>query len=181
MRNDQNYDYEPSTYRTGSTRPPKSYGGIIALLLVVVIALCGIISMLSIANIRLTRKIQADQEQQELSIINSHTQYDATSPMDNVPADISSVDFPLGIVGESVSTLYQLYYGLPGGVLISKTEHAAIAPGDILLSIDGIRILDADALSQQLAAHTPGDRVQAEFYRAGEQFSVTLTVEETDD
>ena len=37
-------DYDPwnqGTYRTGSTRPPKSHGGLLALLLVLVILLSG--------------------------------------------------------------------------------------------------------------------------------------------
>lgn len=180
MRDHQNFDYEPSTYRTGSTQPPKSYGSIIAVLLVLVIALCGIISILSVANIRLTREVQAAEEQQALSIIHSHTADDAVSPMDGIRAD-SSVDFPIGFTGESVSTLYQLYYGLPGGILVSKAQHAAIVPGDILLSIDGVRILDAESLRSQLDDYAPGASVEAEFYRAGERFSVTLTLEETDD
>jgi len=52
--------YEPwdqKTYQTGSTRPPKSYGGVIALLLVAVILLCGIISAMSLLNIRLTQAL----------------------------------------------------------------------------------------------------------------------------
>ena len=45
--------WNQDTYRTGSTRPPKSRGGLIALLLVLVILLYGITTILSVVNIRL--------------------------------------------------------------------------------------------------------------------------------
>ncbi len=62
---DENY-YTPDqyrgedTYRTGKTRPPKRRGGLIAILLIVVISLCGFVSMLSLLNIRLFRQIQEE-------------------------------------------------------------------------------------------------------------------------
>ena len=47
-------------YETGSTKPPKSHGGIIAILLAVVIFLGGLASAMSILNIRLIRETKAD-------------------------------------------------------------------------------------------------------------------------
>ena len=179
MPNHCNFDHDESTYRTGSTQPPKNYGSIIAALLVLVIALCGIISMLSIANIRLTREVQA-AEQQSLSIIHSHADNKSASTIDRAGAD-NSMAFPIGITGESVSTLYQLYYGLPGGILVSSSRHAAVATGDILLQIDGVRISDADTLNEQLSSHSSGDSVQAVFYRSGKEFTATLIIEEMAD
>ena len=54
--NDRNPNVDPwdrNSYETGSTRPPKSRGGIIALLLMAVIVLLGITTMMGILNIRL--------------------------------------------------------------------------------------------------------------------------------
>ena len=54
------YPNEPwnrGTYQTGSTQPPKSHGGLIAVLLALVIFLGGISSALGILNIRLFRQI----------------------------------------------------------------------------------------------------------------------------
>lgn len=66
MRNDhiqenpgQWEDWDSGVYQTGSTQPPKSHGGVIALLLVVVIALCGLVTLLGAANIRLFRQLNA--------------------------------------------------------------------------------------------------------------------------
>ena len=54
--NDRNPNIEPwdrDSYETGSTRPPKSRGGLIAVLLIAVIILLGITTVMSIMNIRL--------------------------------------------------------------------------------------------------------------------------------
>ena len=45
--------WDRDTYQTGSTKPPKSRSGLVALLLVIVIFLAGITSILGILNIRL--------------------------------------------------------------------------------------------------------------------------------
>ena len=51
--NNQNDPWDQGTYTTGPTQPPKSHGGIIALLLVIVIALSGVVTVLGVMNIRL--------------------------------------------------------------------------------------------------------------------------------
>lgn len=193
MRNEQNHSEYQSTYRTGSTRPPKSYGGVIAVLLVLVITLCGIVSTLSVANIRLARQVREAEKGRELPIISSGItegragQTDATSAMENNPAGGNSEEFPLGISGESVSDFYQLYYGLPGGILIhgvrsgSSADLAGVETADILLNLDGVRILDSNSLTAQLSGYAPGQSVEAILYRSGKNFSVTLTIEEAYD
>ena len=53
-RKQKNIDpWDEAEYGTGNTRPPKSYGGIIAMLLIVVIFLSGIVSVLSFLNVQL--------------------------------------------------------------------------------------------------------------------------------
>jgi len=49
--------WEPGMYETGRTRPPKSHGGLIAILLVVVIFLCGLVSALGVVNIKLFARL----------------------------------------------------------------------------------------------------------------------------
>ena len=65
--NDYYTDWDDSVYGTGRTEPPKSRGGLIALMLILIIFLCGIITLLGILNIRLFRKLQVQQEN-ELAI-----------------------------------------------------------------------------------------------------------------
>jgi hypothetical protein len=55
----QNYTdpWDDQVYGTGNTMPPKSYSGIIALLLILVIFLSGVVSLLSFMNIKLFRQL----------------------------------------------------------------------------------------------------------------------------
>ncbi len=61
------HPWDDSVYGTGRTEPPKSRGGTIALLLILVIFLCGIITVLGVLNIKLFNKINT-MEQENLSI-----------------------------------------------------------------------------------------------------------------
>ena len=60
--------WEESSWQTGSTNPPKSRGGMVALLLVLVIFLSGIVTVLGILNVKLFRQLKAQEQQEELSI-----------------------------------------------------------------------------------------------------------------
>ncbi len=90
----------------------------------------------------------------------------------------------LGITGEPISTFYLFYYRLPEGLHIidvsagSSAEAAGIQQGDILISLDGVRITTPEALETQLYQYAPGDTVQLLIYRAGMQYLLTLTVDE---
>jgi len=96
MNNEHNYgwetpDREPwnqDTYRTGSTKPPKSHGGLIAALLVLVILLCGIITILGIVNIRLFRQINYAESANTLPITFSNdNDVNIDSPLPHTPAE----------------------------------------------------------------------------------------------
>ena len=59
--NDHKQTMEPwdqDSYETGSTRPPKNHGGIIALLLITVIILLGVSTVMGVLNIRLFAQTQ---------------------------------------------------------------------------------------------------------------------------
>jgi len=71
--------WDPDFYETGSTKPPKSYGGIIAILLAVVIFLGGIASVVGFLNIRLVSNIKNSSE--EAANISFHNE-DATASAD---------------------------------------------------------------------------------------------------
>ena len=60
-------DWDDSIYGTGPTEPPKSRGGAVALMLILIIFLCGIIAFLGILNIRLFSQMKL-REENELSI-----------------------------------------------------------------------------------------------------------------
>ena len=95
----------------------------------------------------------------------------------------------LGITGESLSSLYQYYYGLPQGLYItdvapgSTADMAGIEAGDILLSLNGYRIIDNESFTSVLYGFVPGDVVQVQLYRptshfGGQQLILELTIDE---
>ncbi len=90
----------------------------------------------------------------------------------------------LGFQFEQLSVFYQMYYRLPEGLYItsvtedSGAEHAGIQKGDILLALDGVRVMDGDSVNTILYAHQTGDSISAVLYRKGRQYSVTLVLGE---
>ncbi len=92
----------------------------------------------------------------------------------------------LGLTGVALSTRDMFIAKLPMGIYItevapeSDAANKGISPGDILLSFDNVRITDLDTLKSQLYTHKPGDSVSVVIYRGGVQYTLTLTVEETD-
>ena len=63
-----NDPWDDGVYGTGRTQPPKSNNGPFALLLILVIFLCGIITLLSILNVRLFQQLNQQEEEEQLSI-----------------------------------------------------------------------------------------------------------------
>ena len=72
--------WDPDYWQTGSTEPPKSRGGLLALLLILIIFLCGIITVLGVLNVKLFTELN-QQEEQSLSI----TVVESTYPSETVP------------------------------------------------------------------------------------------------
>ena len=91
----------------------------------------------------------------------------------------------LGIFGESVSNFYQYYYRMPAGLYITELEADSAAAlsgleeGDILLSIDDIRITDEESFKTALYNYEIGDTVTIVIYRSGRQYSLSLTLHES--
>ena len=67
-RNHSYPDWDDSVYGTGPTEPPKSRGALVALMLILIIFLCGIVTMLSLMNIRLFRELNTDKQEKDLAI-----------------------------------------------------------------------------------------------------------------
>ena len=90
----------------------------------------------------------------------------------------------LGILGEGLSTVEQIYYRLPQGLYItdvadnSSADQVGIQPGDILISLDGVAVTDSSTFETVLYTYHPGDVVKAIIYRSGRHYEVSLTVGE---
>lgn len=80
-RDEYEYDWDDSVYGTGRTEPPKSRGGLVALMLILVIFLCGVITVLGILNVKLFRQLRVQEEQDlTMSFRLSPTQPQETQP-----------------------------------------------------------------------------------------------------
>ena len=64
-RKNNNHPWDDSVYGTGRTEPPKSHGGTVALLLILIIFLCGIITVLGVLNVRLFQKLNTRRESEQ--------------------------------------------------------------------------------------------------------------------
>lgn len=90
----------------------------------------------------------------------------------------------LGMDVEKISTVYQNYWGLPGGMMLthihpgSTAQQQGLRPGDILLALDGQAITSREELYQLLYSKEPGERIIAVIYRDQTKFTVELTVGE---
>ena len=90
----------------------------------------------------------------------------------------------LGITGERITLIYQMYYHLPNGLHItnvapdSAAQQAGIQAGDILLRLNDVSITSNEELESALYAYAAGDTVTLIIYRSGKQYSVSVTLEE---
>jgi len=80
-----------------------------------------------------------------------------------------------GADGQAVTPEIARAIGLarPDGVLISQVypgspaAQAGLVKGDVVLSIDGFAILDANSLRYRVVTHRPGDMVNVRYWRSG--------------
>ena len=91
-RKNNNHPWDDSVYGTGRTEPPKSHGGTVALLLILVIFLCGIITVLGVLNVRLFQKLNTRREsEQSISFATG-----AVLPAETTVLPTESIDATLG-------------------------------------------------------------------------------------
>ena len=177
--NNKDYDFrnETGTWQTGRTQPPKRYGGLIALLLVLVILLSGISTALSIMNIKLQRKL-SNQTSSPMSFSRSA---DAVQPTEAVHEEVRELQIHLGISGTFIPPVYQRYYKLPGGIYVSRiaekseAQEKGLVVGDIITAINGWPVneqLLSEFLTQEIS---PDEPVELTLYRSGSAISITLT------
>ncbi len=81
MDHHKHYDnsWEDSVYGTGRTNPPKSRAGIIALLLILIIFLCGIITLLGAMNVKLFQRLRTQDEDEAIVVFTEGEELAAVS------------------------------------------------------------------------------------------------------
>ena len=90
----------------------------------------------------------------------------------------------LGLTGESVTLFDQAYFNIPQGLYLNAVDNGSdafaqgIAPGDILVSLNGEPVTSQQALDSLVNSLNIGDSVTAVLFMDGEEKTVTLTVTE---
>ena len=100
-RHNRRDPWEPGLYETGRTRPPKSHGGLIALLLVVVIFLGGLVSALGVLNVKLFAQLTDNQQDGDTLAFLSETE-EPTEIALETENPVPETEFPQPVPGSAM-------------------------------------------------------------------------------
>ena len=158
---ERNYNdpWDDGVYGTGRTDPPKEKGGLFAVLLILVIFLCGIVTMLSILNVKLFQQLNLEREE-SLSISFTPDPTEDTAVLSTEPANTlpqfcaeHSLTIDLQASPESVENIPQeggmslqdIYEkNINSVVSIICTYHSVSSTGTgVILSPDGYIVTNA--------------------------------------
>ena len=179
----KDYDFRNATgtWQTGRTEPPKARGVLIALLLVLVILLCGISTALSIMNFKLYWQLNVQEPTPQVAFSRSN---DPTQPTEIPHETDLTLQAPLGISGTIIPQVYQRYYHLPNGLYVTQVNSNSqaftngIVVGDIITQINEAVIEDSLVLGVFAQTVAPGDAVTLTLYRNGAHHTIEMTWEE---
>lgn len=166
------------TYQTGSTNPPKSHQGIIAVLLILVTVLTSVVTVLSMMNVRLFQLLD-EQTKQAVSFEEEEiAQVDTAPQVAALQADVPV----LGLTCEEIAGLYRSYHELPNGLYISQVQHdspaykADIRAGDVLVAFNREPIAEEADFVQAVTELAPGDHLVLTVFRQEEEIEISLTI-----
>ena len=158
--NENDYTWDDRYYGTGPTQPPKEHNGPMALMLIIIIFLCGIVTVLGVLNVKLFRELKLKRQEKELSL--SFTT-EATAPpeteapvipealLEETPAMGSSMQLQQSpksrenIPTDGGLSLQEIYLqNIPSVVSISCTGYGSASTGTgVVLSSDGYIVTNA--------------------------------------
>ena len=166
-------EYFPESYRTGDVQPPKSYRGLITLLLLLVIFLGSLVSALSFANIHLFRLLQNEEDPSVRFISDMRLSAQAPNPTGSV--EVSGLE----VEGCFLTEFDRNYFELPQGIYITQAAASSggLQAGDILLRINGTTVTDPDTLQSLLCGHDTGTILFLDIYREGAQQTLTVIID----
>ena len=165
-----------STYQTGSTNPPKSHYGTIAVLLIVIIVLSSAVTISGMMNFRLFNESDSQED--------SYEPQEQIVQVDSLPqAAAFEADLPvLGLTCEEIDNLYRIYHRLPQGLYISHIEpgsdaqQAGLLAGDVVIACDDTAITKKDRFLDYVNQLDDGTVIQLTVFRDNQQFTISLTV-----
>ena len=170
--------WDEGIYGTGNTEPPKNRGGVTAILLILIIFLCGIVTVLGILNIRLFKQLnQQEDTSLALAIVDPLIAEQETLPQITLPEEPAEETHPIqeelrldlhtapsaleNFPREGGLSLQEIYLkNIPSVVSITSNLHGGSSTGTgVILSDNGYVVTNAHVVKD----------------------SVTITVQLTDD
>ena len=130
-------------------------------------------------NIHLFRQLTAaDTREEDYAVA-----FSGSAQLDSSLADDATVEFSLGFSGQGVPDFWQHYHDLPQGIYITEVhsdpaEKSGLLPGDVLISLDGIPVPNADTLQSVLETFESGEVLDAVVCRCGNEISLSITIKE---
>ena len=161
------------TYETGVTQPGKSYRGVIAVLLMVVIFLSGVVTALGLVNVHLFRKLQIE-DGRSVAPVSFEAAEEGVSPFARM--DVGTQIPELGIWYVMISGVCNQYYEIPMGPMVTSANHGPIHTGDILQTVNGQAIETEQALQEVLAACINEEQMVVTFYRPSEKKELRVII-----
>lgn len=151
------HNWDDSVYGTGNTNPPKRHGGLFALMLILIIFLCGILTVLGILNVKLFRQLRSSQSPElPISFSDAETVPAQTLPPPSLPVDedrcrtgsISLQQAPQGIENipaEGGLSLQEIYTrNIDSVVSITTTHYNGTSTGTgVIITCDGYIVTNA--------------------------------------
>ena len=162
--------WDDGSWQTGSTEPPKDRGGTMALLLILIIFLCGIITVLGILNVRLFTQLQTrDEKNTSISFTPETTaatvpETEPVASLETAPgvaacaedASICLQESPLSVEnipqdsGLSLQTIYEM--NIPSVVSITcRTRTGSSTGTGVVLSKQGYIVTNAHVVEEAQA------------------------------
>lgn len=179
-----NDPWDRDFYETGSTRPPKNRGGVVAFLLVGVIVLVSTTRAMGIINLQRLRQQLEQREANTMTLFDpaqAESSVTVTLPLRGDSEEDCGVQQWLRIDGVTVSSFDRRFYAVPYGYLVTQVEEGSraqeggVRSGDVIISLNGQRILSAGDLETLLQQCGDGS-VTLEVYRSHTDERHTLTV-----
>lgn len=174
---------ENNVFQTGSTQPPRSYRGLLAVLLVTVLLLGGAVSGLSILNIQLFQQLEESRQEEiqpepdEVAFVRS------SDPTCASVADMLSdgIGLPeMGMMVQEFSDVLEVYKNLPQGLYVLQVEQNSLAhrtgfqSGDVLVALNGTPITGVLPLTSLLQDFKKGETMSFTVVR--DNICLTLTL-----